>query len=270
MILLQANNSGNIYGFNSTTGYSINFDINVPKDDLVSFFSFDSCDYLLTNTQLLLLYYYPGSTLYSVVTNISNFPVNNFVQTFGTYFDLLLIPFTSNVYISSRCYPQEWFDGTSCVGFTCNDPNCAACSNLPNLCTTCAANYNVAADGSCSSAGNISNSTSNSTNSSNQTNANSTNSTLNSTTSNNSTNSTTSNNTFPFFPFNPFSNNESFNMFLGLLESTWTKRIYETAKQITLLTIAVPAARRIASPLFYYFGNFDDLFLYSFHRRAYG
>ena len=36
-----------------------------------------------------------------------------------------------------------------------------------------------------------------------------------------------------------------------------------------MLVISIPAARRIASPLFYYFGNFDDLFLYSFHNRTY-
>ena len=135
------------------------------------------------------------------MANISNFPANNFVQTFGTYFDLLLVPFTSNVYMSSRCGPQEWFDGTNCVAFTCNDPHCVACSNLPNVCTTCTANYNVASDGSCSNLSNTT-STSNSNYNANQTNANTTNSTSvnnltvdsNITDLNNSTNSTNSTN----------------------------------------------------------------------------
>jgi hypothetical protein len=149
--------------------------------------------------QLLLLFYYPSMTKYTVVANISNFPETNFVQTFGTYFDLLLVPFTSNVYMSSRCGQQEWFNGTNCVAFTCNDPHCVTCSNLPNVCTTCASSYNVASDGSCS---NLSNTTStfNSTNNANQTNANTINSTnstnltadSNTTDLNNSTNSTNS------------------------------------------------------------------------------
>lgn len=103
---MQANTSGNIYAYNSTTSFSINFDYTIPKDDMVSFFSFDGHDYLLLKTQLLLLFYYPFTTEYKVVANISYFPANNFVQTFGTYFDLLLIPFTDNVYMSSRCGPQ--------------------------------------------------------------------------------------------------------------------------------------------------------------------
>ena len=130
---------------------------------------------------------------------------------FGSYFNLLLIPFTNNVYMSSRCGPQEWFDGTSCVSFTCNDPHCVTCSNLPNVCTTCTANYNVASDGSCSYTSNTT-STSNSTNNANQTNAN----TTNSTSVNNLTNLSASNSTLPI-PYNPFSNIASFNMFIGFL-----------------------------------------------------
>ena len=34
--------------------------------------------------------------------------------------------------------------------------------------------------------------------------------------------------------------------------------------------IAIPGARRYASPLFYFFGIFDDLFLYQFHDRIFG
>ena len=34
--------------------------------------------------------------------------------------------------------------------------------------------------------------------------------------------------------------------------------------------ISVPAARKIVTPMFYYFGNFDDLYLYSLHDREYG
>ena len=34
--------------------------------------------------------------------------------------------------------------------------------------------------------------------------------------------------------------------------------------------ISIPTARRIVTPVFYYFGNFDDLYLYSLHNRAYG
>ena len=33
--------------------------------------------------------------------------------------------------------------------------------------------------------------------------------------------------------------------------------------------ISVPAVRKIAS-IFYYFGNFDDLYLYMYHDRLYG
>ncbi len=228
---MQAETSGNFYAFNATTSFSVYFDNSVPKDDLISFFSFDGHDYILQKTQLILLYYYPSTTTYSYSYTLSTFPVNNFVQTFGTVFDLLFIPFTSNVYKSSRCSTQEWFDGTSCVAFTCSDPNCAVCANIPSVCTNCGASFTLASDGSCSSPAN-SNSTSNSTTNTNQTNTGTTNSTEGSNSANstnsanftNSTNSTTSanstslsNNTFPLFPFNPFSNNGSFNLFLSFL-----------------------------------------------------
>lgn len=187
----------------------------------------------------MLLSYYAGTYEYSVVSTISNFPTNNYVQTFGTYFDLLFIPFTNQVYMSSRCSPQYWFNGTTCVAFTCNDPHCASCTNVPNFCTTCAASYNVSSDGSCYNPANITNST----NDTNQTSINTTNSTNSSINSNNTVNSTvysnstnssannnsnnsTSNNALPFLPFNPFSNNASFSMFLSLLQSTLVKHIY--------------------------------------------
>ncbi len=35
-------------------------------------------------------------------------------------------------------------------------------------------------------------------------------------------------------------------------------------------TASMPVARRVATPLFYYFGVFDDLFFYQFHDRTYG
>jgi hypothetical protein len=34
--------------------------------------------------------------------------------------------------------------------------------------------------------------------------------------------------------------------------------------------ISIPAARRIVTPLFFYFGIFDDIYLYQFHDRLYG
>jgi hypothetical protein len=36
------------------------------------------------------------------------------------------------------------------------------------------------------------------------------------------------------------------------------------------LLISVPAARCTLKPIFYLFGTFDDLYLYSFHDRKYG
>ena len=37
---------------------------------------------------------------------------------------------------------------------------------------------------------------------------------------------------------------------------------------MTNIAISMPSARRII-PLFYYFGSFDDLFLYTYHDRLY-
>jgi len=34
--------------------------------------------------------------------------------------------------------------------------------------------------------------------------------------------------------------------------------------------ISIPAARSAISPLFYYFGNFDAIYLFMFHDRIYG
>jgi hypothetical protein len=36
-----------------------------------------------------------------------------------------------------------------------------------------------------------------------------------------------------------------------------------------MYVISFPSARKIA-PIFYYFGNFDDLYLYMYHDRVYG
>lgn len=34
--------------------------------------------------------------------------------------------------------------------------------------------------------------------------------------------------------------------------------------------ISIPAARRVISPIFYFFGIFDDIYLFQFHDRLYG
>lgn len=34
--------------------------------------------------------------------------------------------------------------------------------------------------------------------------------------------------------------------------------------------ISIPGARKVITPFFYYFGIFDDLYLYQFHDRVYG
>ena len=34
--------------------------------------------------------------------------------------------------------------------------------------------------------------------------------------------------------------------------------------------MSIPGARRVVSPVFYYFGIFDDLFLFQYHDREYG
>ena len=41
-------------------------------------------------------------------------------------------------------------------------------------------------------------------------------------------------------------------------------------KMIITKLISIPGARRIISPVFYYFGIFDDLQLYQYHDREYG
>jgi len=38
----------------------------------------------------------------------------------------------------------------------------------------------------------------------------------------------------------------------------------------TKTAISVPGGRKIISPIFYYFGNYDDLSLYKRHFREYG
>lgn len=39
---------------------------------------------------------------------------------------------------------------------------------------------------------------------------------------------------------------------------------------LTKTIISVPGARRVVSPLFYYFGIFDDIYFYQFQDRVYG
>lgn len=106
---------------------------------------------MLTITQLVSIYFTDSPKIYSKLLTISSFPESHFKHTFGSYFDLLLIPFTNKVYMASRCQAQEWFDGTNCMSFTCNDANCAVCANIPNICNSCADNYSLTINGSCSS-----------------------------------------------------------------------------------------------------------------------
>lgn len=53
-------------------------------------------------------------------------------------------------------------------------------------------------------------------------------------------------------------------------DSQWLQDLLNFLLQLIKAVISVPAARKIVTPLFYYFGNFDDLFLYSLHGREYG
>ena len=43
-----------------------------------------------------------------------------------------------------------------------------------------------------------------------------------------------------------------------------------TLSNILKFSISLPSGRRIVYPLFYFFGNFDDIYLYSFHDGFYG
>lgn len=42
------------------------------------------------------------------------------------------------------------------------------------------------------------------------------------------------------------------------------------SKQLLQRAASLPSGRRLVYPLFYFFGNFDDLYLYSFHGFYYG
>lgn len=59
-------------------------------------------------------------------------------------------------------------------------------------------------------------------------------------------------------------------LLLFFLDSQLVKDLTKLSMQLTYAAIQIPAARKIATPLFYYFGNFDDLYLYSLHKREYG
>jgi hypothetical protein len=41
-------------------------------------------------------------------------------------------------------------------------------------------------------------------------------------------------------------------------------------KMLMSFLISIPGARRVISPVFYYFGIFDDMFLYQYYNRTYG
>ena len=48
------------------------------------------------------------------------------------------------------------------------------------------------------------------------------------------------------------------------------KFLYDFLTNYSKKPISVPGARRVLSPLFYYFGVFDDIYFYQFQDREYG
>lgn len=51
--LFQANITGYNYGIDILQGYNITFDDSIPRDEVMSYFSYGSYDYLITKKNLL-------------------------------------------------------------------------------------------------------------------------------------------------------------------------------------------------------------------------
>jgi hypothetical protein len=78
-----------------------------------------------------------------------------------------------------------------------------------------------------------------------------------------SNSSNTANSSLTVFPYSVYS------IFTVINDLPLVKDVFFSSLNLTKNVISVPSMRKL-SPIFFFFSNFDDLYLYMFHDRLYG
>ena len=133
---------------------------------------------------------------------------------------------------------------SSCMSYSCTNIDCFSCSLTSTVCSICNSGFTRDDLYQCS----------NSTSNINSTNAN----------SSQENNANLSNQSISSYSPNYYSSSLFF-----FFDIQWIYDLLAFLIELVKNIIDVPTARKIVTPLFYYFSNFDDLYLYSLHNREY-
>ena len=186
---------------------------------------------------------------FSLLGSVASYSGKQYNLVMGLNFDLIYVAGESYIYKMGYCLGQSYFDGTACVNYNCFDTMCTNCWMHSNPCGVCNPGYPRTDTYGCS--GSPPNTTANFTVS-------------------NTTNSTTPSNSNNTIPTGINHTTNSTTSLISTFLSGQGQDFISFLSNLLKFSISLPSGRRIVYPLFYFFGNFDDIYLYSFHDAFYG
>lgn len=241
IVLVQNNVTKSMYAYNFWNGSIISIPSSISLQTCNWIFSYQNLFYLL---QWGALYQISVSSNAISVGNTQIFGLpNNYFVTQGGAIDAWFAVGGPFIYPNKNCTGNSNWNGTACATYNCIDLHCSNCPIAASVCSICLAGFNLTGTYICLAFVPIGTNTTNITN--------------NGTLSGNISNWPSNIAVMPFGAWNQ-------------LDGTIWKIILEYLFNLLLLLNKVPGSRRVLRPVFFYYPNLDDIYMYSYHDRLYG
>lgn len=267
VLLMQEQGGGLMIQYGSAIGTPAYYDPSIGASPIFNFFINGGIYYILFSGGLVSvnLSLFNANILSSSL--VSSLPTASYRLIFSSLLNVLYAPSTQVIY-KSTCIGQFGYDVVgNCVSYNCMVAGCKECKLTANTCGLCDTGYTWGEDLKCSVGTTaiyptilITPPTANSTTiPSNPT-----------TTTGNTTTTPVNTTNNPAIPNITAGETSQFHQLFPIFQDyAFLEDLFWFLVNMTKKLISVPAARIIA-PIFYYFGNFDDLYLYMYHDRLYG